>query len=325
MAAKDNDRLAGILAELDRGRADAWTPRERDVVDERRWWRRPAAPEPGADLEAALDDEPTDSEEDVDEEPRSRADRRRRGLPGRDVRPRTPLVRAPVPKDTEVHPARAAVIGGAAIALLVALVLALKVWNAQQDATPRPVVATPTAAVTSAADRSTAQAAAMPGAPTTAAARVTVHVVGQVRRPGVVQLAGGARVDAALRAAGGALPGADLTQVNLARPVSDGEQIQVPKPGETPTPAPGGAPTSAGGPAPDGPTAPGGAGNGTKVNVNTADQTTLETLPGVGPVLAGRIIEWRTTNGSFTSVDDLGEVSGIGDKMLAQLRPHVEV
>ncbi|NHN56081.1 ComEA family DNA-binding protein [Calidifontibacter sp. DB0510] len=162
-------------------------------------------------------------------------------------------------------------------------------------------------------------------APTT----VVVHVVGQVRRPGVVSLRVGARVSDAVQAAGGALPSADLTNLNLARVLTDGEQIRVPKPGEVVTPPPvpgggagagagaggGGAGAGSGGSA--GPTAP--------VNLNTADETALDTLPGVGPVLASRIVQWRTANGRFTSVDELGEVSGIGDKLLEQLRPLVTV
>lgn len=144
-----------------------------------------------------------------------------------------------------------------------------------------------------------------------------MHVVGQVRKPGVVTLPNGARVGDAIRAAGGASAGANLDSINLARPVGDGEQVHVPRPGETPSVAASSAPqatqarsaASAAGP----------------VDLNSADEGELDSLPGVGPVLASRIVQWRTTNGRFTSVDDLGEVTGIGDKLLSQLRPLVTV
>ncbi|GLY32941.1 ComEA family DNA-binding protein [Kineosporia sp. NBRC 101731] len=145
-----------------------------------------------------------------------------------------------------------------------------------------------------------------------------VHVVGQVRRPGVVSLAVDARVQDAIEAAGGATGRADLTRINLARKVIDGERLLVPKPGqkvpdEVPAPsAPGSA--SAGGGAP-----------GAPVDLNTATVGELDALPGVGPVLAGRIVEWRQANGRFTTVDDLNEVSGIGDSTMEKLRPMVRV
>lgn len=177
-------------------------------------------------------------------------------------------------------------------------------------------------------------AASSTGAAAPTATSIAVHVVGQVRSPGVVTLPAGSRVQDAVTKAGGALPSADLSDVNLARTLVDGEQIRVPKPGETVTPvsppiaaAPGAASGGSGGTG----GAAGGAGSGVSagasapVNINTADLTALDALPGVGPVLAQRIVDWRTSNGRFTSVDELGEVSGIGDKMLERLRPHVVV
>lgn len=162
----------------------------------------------------------------------------------------------------------------------------------------------------SAADPSSASAAA-----------VVVHVVGQVAAPGLVSVPVGARVADALTAAGGASPDADLTALNLARTVVDGEQIVVPRPGEAVAVAPSAPGTAAG------TTAPGSA-TGTAagpVDLNAADAATLDGLPGIGPVLAERIVAWRDANGRFTSVDELGEVSGIGPATLTDLRDLVRV
>jgi competence protein ComEA len=141
---------------------------------------------------------------------------------------------------------------------------------------------------------------------------VVVDVAGKVRRPGIVTLPLGSRVHDALDAAGGARKGVDLTSLNLARVLVDGEQILV---GVSP---PGGVA------APAASTAPGVAGaGGPMVNVNTADQAALEELPGIGPVTASSILQWRADNGPFTAVDELLEVSGIGDATLAKIAPFV--
>lgn len=134
-----------------------------------------------------------------------------------------------------------------------------------------------------------------------------VHVLGEVNGPGVFQLRDGDRVVDAIAAAGGFTAAADLQAVNLARFLSDGEQILVPAQGASP---------------PDGPAEgePGG-----KVNINTASSAELETLPRVGPAMAGRIIAWRDANGRFSSVDDLLSVTGIGDKTVEALRDLVTV
>lgn len=132
-----------------------------------------------------------------------------------------------------------------------------------------------------------------------------VHVTGAVNRPGLVTVSTGARVVDAIAAAGGLTAEADQAAINLARAVNDGEQLIVPRVGEA-TIASG---TTAGG----------------LVNLNTADQAALEALPHIGPALAARIIAWRTEHGSFTSVDDLRQVSGIGDKTFADLEPLVTV
>jgi competence protein ComEA len=130
-----------------------------------------------------------------------------------------------------------------------------------------------------------------------------VHVVGEVRQPGLYELPAGDRVVDAVAAAGGFTAKADQSQVNLAEVVTDGEQIVVAKQGAVQA-------------------APGAASSG-KVDVNTADITALETLDGIGPALAQRILDYRKAHGSFSSVNDLQKVSGIGDKKFAAIKPNV--
>ncbi|MDM4761803.1 helix-hairpin-helix domain-containing protein [Galbitalea sp. SE-J8] len=144
---------------------------------------------------------------------------------------------------------------------------------------------------------------------------VVVHVLGAVQSPGLYTLDDGARVVDAIAAAGGLTAHADPAAVNLARFLTDGEQLVVLEEGEAPPPGVAGAPGGG----------PGGTTAGGLVNLNTADQATLETLPRVGPALAQRILAWRDDNGGFTSVDDLRGVSGIGEKTFAQLEPLVTV
>lgn len=152
---------------------------------------------------------------------------------------------------------------------------------------------------------------------------VVVHVTGLVRRPGLVTLSAGARVADAVAAAGGVTRPRAADTVNLARPVVDGEQIAVGVSGAgagSAPPATASGPAS--GPAPSGgqamaPTAP--------VDLNSASVESLDALPGLGPVLSGRIVEWRAAHGPFRSVDELGEVVGIGDALVARLRPHLRV
>ncbi|CDJ99978.1 Competence protein ComEA helix-hairpin-helix repeat protein [Microbacterium sp. C448] len=134
-----------------------------------------------------------------------------------------------------------------------------------------------------------------------------VHVSGAVARPGLYRLDGGARLVDAVAVAGGFAEDADEAGVNLARTLSDGEQIVVPVVGQAPPAA------SAGG----------GTTGDARVNLNTATVAELDTLPRVGPAIAQRIIDWRTTNGRFSAVDDLLSVPGIGEKMLESLRPLV--
>lgn len=134
---------------------------------------------------------------------------------------------------------------------------------------------------------------------------LVVHVVGEVVRPGVIHLPDGARVADAVDGAGGATDQADLGAINLARQVVDGEQILVPAPGEQ---VPEQAADSPG-----------------PLDLNGADAGALDDLPGIGPVLAERIVTWRSEHGPFSSVDELAEVSGIGPALLSDLRELVRV
>lgn len=158
-----------------------------------------------------------------------------------------------------------------------------------------------------------------------------VHVVGEIAGPGVVSVPPGSRVIDVITAAGGALKSSDLKRINLARVVVDGEQVHVPAPGEEilagaygSTLGVGGA-GAVGGSGAGGSASGAGSSNSARVNLNTADLATLDTLPGVGPVLAQRILDWRAAHGRFTSVDELGEVSGIGEKLLAVVATKVTV
>lgn len=224
-------------------------------------------------------------------------------------------------------PRRRAVFGAIALVLVVAVILGIRLSLASAAARPVPVArppAHPSALATSsgaavaapgaAAATATAAGAARP-ASTATAGSVVVYVSGRVRHAGVVSLPAGSRVQDALRAAGGALPGSDLESINLAQPLTDGEQVSVARAGRASSVSAAG--TSSGSAAP-------GAG-GRPVDLNSADASALDALPGVGPVLAQRIVDWRNAHGRFTSVDELDEVSGIGDKLLSEIRPHVRV
>jgi competence protein ComEA len=158
---------------------------------------------------------------------------------------------------------------------------------------------------------------------------VIVSVVGLVHKPGLVTLTPGARIADALTAAGGALDGADLIGLNMARRITDGEQIIVGIVAAPGQPAAMGSSTSSG-PATGAPTeAPSTTGKssapGQLVDLNTATAEELDTLPGIGPVTAAAIIAWRDANGRFASVDQLGEVDGIGPARLEKLRDVVRV
>jgi competence protein ComEA len=206
----------------------------------------------------------------------------------------------------------------AVVAVLVATGLALTCWwlvrsGGHQEAAPLAVTAPHSGLATPQAPEagSTDPASSPPGAAGAASAKVVVDVAGKVRRPGIAVLKQGARVVDALRAAGGARPGVDLSGLDLARVLTDGEQIVV------------GAAVPAAGPAASAPVS--GAPATGSVDLNTADETTLETLPEVGPVTAAAILAWRTQHGAFTSVDQLLDVDGIGDATLAKLSPFVTI
>ena len=155
-------------------------------------------------------------------------------------------------------------------------------------------------------------AATTGAAPSPSGPPLIVDVTGWVHEPGVYEFAAGDRVIDAVERAGGPRHGADLSVLNLAAPLTDGTQVVVPKQGAAPAGATGAA--------------PGGTGATTGlVNINTATATDLETLSGIGEVLAGAIVDYRTDNGPFASVDDLEQVSGIGPATLEEIRDQVTV
>lgn len=170
-------------------------------------------------------------------------------------------------------------------------------------------------AVSVSADAAGSVAAAVTGS--TPPGEIIVAVTGAVTRPGIVTLTPGSRVADAIAAAGGVVDGTDYTGLNLAAKLADGDSVVVGGTGQgirssgTSAAAPGST-TSTGGP-------------GDLVDLNAADQATLETLPGVGPVMAGNILAWRETNGGFTAVDQLQEITGIGPARFGTLAPLVRV
>ncbi|MEZ0164249.1 helix-hairpin-helix domain-containing protein [Kineococcus sp. LSe6-4] len=205
-----------------------------------------------------------------------------------------------------------AVAGAVLVCVLVAAGLGFAAWRSWPDpAAPQgqalPARTAPVAVATGSAPDPTTATPSKTSSPAT----VVVHVAGRVLRPGIVTLSAGSRVADALTAAGGPAPEADLDALNLARVLQDGEQVLVPAPGQ-----PGAAV-----PAP----AAGAAGPAARVDLNSATAADLDALPGVGEVLAGRIVAWREENGRFSSVEDLGEVRGIGPKVLDGLRDLVSV
>jgi competence protein ComEA len=214
-----------------------------------------------------------------------------------DNAPDRPPDDVPISPAAAFDPGRRGLRALAVVAAVVVCVAAVLAWQAR----PR------LEAVDSPAPSSPASAAPQASAP----AAVVVAVSGRVRRPGLVRLPAGARVADAIEAAGGVLPDTDLSLVNLARKVSDGELIAIG------IASPGGVPGD--GSAPTGATGAG------KVNLNTATLAELDALPGVGPVLAQRILDHRQRHGGFRSVSELGQVDGIGDARYQELKDLVTV
>ncbi|GAA4492257.1 hypothetical protein GCM10023191_027950 [Actinoallomurus oryzae] len=201
----------------------------------------------------------------------------------------------------------------ALVGLLAALVAGAFFWWSRPRPQPVRAPVVHPAAQTAAAQTAAAPAVAATPSPTPAV--LVVDVAGKVRHPGVVTLPAGSRVIDAIKEAGGVRPGAKTGTLNLARRVVDGEQILV---GVTATPAPGAPP----------PAAPGASGTsvpGAPLDLNTATAGQLDQLPGVGPVLAQRIVDYRTQHGGFRSVDELRQVSGIGEAKFADVKDLVRV
>jgi competence protein ComEA len=200
----------------------------------------------------------------------------------------------------------------AVVGLLAAIVAGAYLWWSRPERRPvPPVVVSP--AAHRAAPLGAASEPAAPATPAVSSSPVLVDVAGKVRHPGVVSLPTGARVIDAIKAAGGVRPGAQTGTLNLARRVVDGEQILV---GVDGTPAPAVPPAASPGAAPAG---------GAPLDLNTASAAQLDQLPGVGPVLAQRIVDYRTQHGAFRSVDELRQVSGIGAAKFGDLKGLVTV
>jgi competence protein ComEA len=192
---------------------------------------------------------------------------------------------------------------------LAALVLVAWTWLDRPQVEPVP--ADPSGAAESAVP--TQPPAPSVGEVAETSATVVVSVVGLVAHPGLVTLPSGSRVADAVEAAGGLLPDADTTSINLAAVVSDGQQVAVGVPGAVTGPVPG---PSAGGATP---------GAGGLLDLNRASAAELDALPGIGPVLAGRIVDYRSAHGAFRSVDQLDDVPGIGPAIAAELAELVTV
>lgn len=160
-------------------------------------------------------------------------------------------------------------------------------------------------------DATAGETAADSAAPENASGEVVVHVAGAVSSPGVYMLPADSRVDDAVRAAG-ATADADLSQLNLAQKLADGQKITVPVAGATPADGSSAATTAD-------------SDNGGLININTATQEELESLPSIGEVRAQAIITYREEHGGFRTTDELMEVSGIGEKIFADISPHITV
>jgi competence protein ComEA len=230
----------------------------------------------------------------------------------------------PAPRFRRVH-----------VGVVTALLLAGLLWSGWSLLRARPVaLATPPPVAVGTADpgadparppRPPTSSTARPSPSVTAAGRVVVHVLGAVRAPGLVTLPVQARVQDAVDAAGGFTRRADPGELNLAQVLQDGQQVVIGTTAHPDGEVRSSSGTRAGGTSGTGGTPGPGADPGAVVDLNQADGTQLETLPGVGPVTAGAILAWRTEHGRFGRVEELQEVDGIGPKTYAQIAPHVRV
>lgn len=203
---------------------------------------------------------------------------------------------------------KSAVVGAVAITLALGAVVLVRWWP-RTDSQP---------VVVSSAQEDAPQSAEASEEASEAAGKITVHVVGAVRHEGVYTLPEGSRAADGVAAAGGALGDAVLEAVNLARVLADGEQLLLPD--EDTVDKAASAPTAA---ATAASTGGSGSSGSQPIDLNSADEAQLDTLPGVGPSTAQKIVADREANGAFASVEDLGRVSGIGPKKLEQLRELV--
>jgi competence protein ComEA len=282
-------RLRALLAEGQRTRG--WLPEDEEPTDD-----GPAGPD-GRDGADRWDDGRDDDGWDDDE-----PDGALRSPPDVALPPALGRHRAPG-RTARLDPGRPGAWALWAVAVLAAAAVVGWTWldRPAVDQVPAAVSASvPTGAPTS-AEPDPAESAGDP---------VVVSVVGQVAAPGLVTLPAGSRVADALAAAGGLLPGADPASINAAAVLSDGQQIAVGVPGAV---SPAGAP------------GPAGSGAGGLLDLNTATVADLDALPGIGPVLAQRIVDHRTAQGPFTGVDQLDDVSGIGPAIFADLVARVRV
>ncbi len=180
-------------------------------------------------------------------------------------------------------------------------------WQGRSGAAMAPIEASSSVVI------STSQTSSISATSSTAKAGY-VHIKGAVVHPGLYPVDGTTRWDAVVKAAGGLTAAADISGVNLAAIANDQESLLIPVKGETPSPAASGVTA-----------APNASGQSALINLNTATEAELQTLSGIGPKKAADIIAFRETNGGFKSIEQLKEVSGIGDKTYEQLAPFVTV
>jgi competence protein ComEA len=208
---------------------------------------------------------------------------------------------------------RKAELAGYAIATFVVVLLALRLLHHGSDSGAAISLAAPPGQTAATATATTPSA-------TNPTKLLVVDVAGEVRRPGVYRVPAGARVDSAVRQAGGITRHGEGTAVNLAMPLHDGQQVVVPRRGAAAAPGGPGGTGAASGTTSSVP----GAAPAQPISLSTATVEQLDTLDGIGPTLAGRIVEYREAHGGFRSVDELRQVDGIGDKRFESLRKGVQ-